>query len=77
MSQCADFREEKGTGRLLAPRSLFKATAFNHLSYGVDNYAETRDWYMEIFGMDCVYDDGRQASVACGNPRREDLHPEE
>src|SRR4030042_5454362 len=26
---------------------------------------------MDIFGMECVYDDGEQASVACGNPRRE------
>jgi catechol 2,3-dioxygenase-like lactoylglutathione lyase family enzyme len=71
MTQTVYIREEKDTGRLLAPRSLFKATAFNHLSYNVDHYARTRDWYMEIFGMDCVYDDGRQASVACGNPRRE------
>ena len=37
----------------------------------MQNYAETRDWYMDIFGMDCVYDDGRQASVAFGYPRRE------
>ncbi|OHE32386.1 MAG: hypothetical protein A3J94_15600 [Syntrophus sp. RIFOXYC2_FULL_54_9] len=71
MTRTAYPREEKNTGRLLTPRSIFKATAFNHLSYGVDNYAKTRDWYMEIFGMDCVYDDGRQASVAFGNPRRE------
>jgi len=71
MTQAAYLWEEKNTGRLLAPRSIFKATAINHLSYGVQNYAKTRDWYMDIFGMDCVYDDGRQASVACGNPRRE------
>lgn len=64
-------REEKNTGRLLAPRSILKATVFNHLSYGVEKYAETRDWYMDIFGMDCVYDDGKQASVAFGTPRRE------
>jgi catechol 2,3-dioxygenase-like lactoylglutathione lyase family enzyme len=71
MTQAVYLREGKHTGRLLAPRSIFKATAINHLSYGVHNYAETRDWYMDIFGMDCLYDDGRQASVSCGNPRRE------
>ena len=71
MTRTAYLREERDTGRLLAPRSLFKATAFNHLSYNVDHYAKTRDWYMYIFCMDCVYDDGRQASVACGNPRLE------
>jgi hypothetical protein len=26
---------------------------------------------MDIFGMDCVYDDGKQAFVACGNPCQE------
>ena len=67
----AFLREEKNTGRLLAPQSILKATAINHLSYGVKNYEETRDWYMDILGMECVYDDGEQASVACGTPRRE------
>lgn len=70
MTEAAYLREENKSGRLLPPRSIFKAAAINHLSYGVQNYAETRDWYMDIFGMDCVYDDGRQASVAFGNPRR-------
>jgi hypothetical protein len=56
MTQAAYLREGENTGRLLAPRSIFKATAINHLSYGVQNYAETRDWYMDVFGMDCVYD---------------------
>ena len=71
MTEASYLREETKSGRLLPPRSIFKATAINHLSYGVQNYAETRDWYMDIFGMDCVYDDGRQASVAFGYPRRE------
>jgi catechol 2,3-dioxygenase-like lactoylglutathione lyase family enzyme len=66
-----EVREEKNSSRLLAPRSILKATAFNHLSYGVDDYAATRDWYMDVFGMDCAYDDGAQASVTCGTPRRE------
>jgi catechol 2,3-dioxygenase-like lactoylglutathione lyase family enzyme len=71
MTETAYLREEKKRGRLLPPRSIFRATAINHLSYGVHNYAETRDWYRDIFGMDCLYDDGLQASVAFGYPRRE------
>ncbi len=72
MSQKLTFiREERNTGRLLAPRSIFKATAINHLSYCVKDYKASRDWYMDIFGMECVYDDGEQASVTSGNPRRE------
>lgn len=61
--------EQGGMG--LAPRGIFQATAINHLSYGVRDYAVTRDWYMDIFGMECVYDDGSQASVVFGRPRRE------
>ena len=76
MTEAAYLREETKSSRLLPPRSIFKATAINHLSYGVRDYAETRDWYMDIFGMDCVYDDGRQASVAFGIPAAGDLHPE-
>ncbi len=64
-------RELNGSGRMIAPRGILTATAINHLSYGVREYAGTRDWYMDIFGMDCVYDDGRQASIAFGKPRRE------
>ena len=71
MTEAAHPREEKKSGRLLPPRSIFTATAINHLSYGVRDYAKTRDWYMDIFGMDCLYDDGRQASVSFGDPRRE------
>lgn len=62
---------QDGSGRNLEPRGILTATAINHLSYGVRDYAVTRDWYMDVFGMECVYDDGSQASVAFGRPRRE------
>jgi catechol 2,3-dioxygenase-like lactoylglutathione lyase family enzyme len=71
MTEAAYLREGRKAGRLLPPRSVFRAIAFNHLSYGVADYAATREWYMDIFGMDCLYDDGRQASVGFGRPRRE------
>jgi hypothetical protein len=47
-------REVKNTGRLLAPRSIFKATAFNHLSYGVNNYAKRG---IEKFMISFVWDE--------------------
>ena len=58
------------TGRLLETQSLFKATAVNHMSYGVSDYAKSRDFYMDLLGMTCVFDDGEQCSLAFGNPPR-------
>jgi catechol 2,3-dioxygenase-like lactoylglutathione lyase family enzyme len=58
----------KDGGRLLEPRSIFKATAFNHISYGVSDIPRTRDWLMDLFGMTCVYDDGIRCSVDFGSP---------
>lgn len=57
--------------RLLPVRSIFKATALNHLSYGATDYAKTRDWYIDLFGMTVTYDDGTKCAVAWGNPARE------
>ena len=61
----------RDTGRLLGSQSILKATAINHLSYGVTDYARTRDWFMDLFGMKCVFDDGQQCSVSFDNPPRE------
>lgn len=58
----------KPAGRLIEPRSLFKATAVNHIAYGVADYARSRDFYMDVFGMKCVFDDGTKCSVAFANP---------
>jgi len=55
---------------LLEPRSVFKATAVNHIAYAVADYARSRDFYMDLFGMKCVFDDGNKCSVAFGNPER-------
>jgi len=56
--------------RLLEPRFVFKATAVNHISYGVSDSARSRDFYVELFNMDCVYDDGKSCYLAFGRPRR-------
>ncbi len=57
--------------RLLEPRYIFKATAVNHLSYGATDYAKTRDWYMDLFGMTNTYDDGSKCALSFGNPQRD------
>lgn len=61
----------RDNGRLLPDRSILKATAINHLAYGATDYVRTRDWYMELFGMTCTYDDGVRCAVAWGNPPHE------
>lgn len=48
--------------------SPFKAVAYNHIDYRVPDYAKVRDFYINLFGMKDVWDDGKQCSVECGNP---------
>jgi catechol 2,3-dioxygenase-like lactoylglutathione lyase family enzyme len=37
-----------------------KATRLHHVSHPVVDYAKSRDWYMELFGMTPVFDDKRR-----------------
>lgn len=46
----------------------FRAVAFNHINYQVGDYAKVRNFYVEMFGMKPVWDDGRQCSVEFGDP---------
>src|ERR1700738_711111 len=46
----------------------FKAVAYNHINYQVADYAKVRDFYISLFGMKCVWDDGKQCSVEFGDP---------
>src|SRR5580700_2497362 len=46
----------------------FKAVAFNHINYQVADYAKVRDFYVSLFGMKPVWDDGKQCSVEFGDP---------
>ncbi len=48
----------------------FKATAVNHISYGVADYAKARDFYSDLLGMKVVFDDGKQAGLEFGDPAR-------
>jgi catechol 2,3-dioxygenase-like lactoylglutathione lyase family enzyme len=45
----------------------FKATAVNHISFGVADYARTRDFYKDLFGMSVSADDGKQCYLTFGD----------
>ncbi|MBI4460248.1 MAG: VOC family protein [Acidobacteria bacterium] len=38
----------------------------NHLSYAARDVAKTRDWYVDLFGMQVRWDDGRRSEVVFG-----------
>lgn len=44
----------------------FRAVAVNHISYGVADYARTRDFYADLLGMKVSGDDGEQCVLAFG-----------
>jgi len=48
-----------------APRG-FKAVAVNHISFGVADYARTRDFYADLLGMPVSGDDGKQCYLKIG-----------
>jgi catechol 2,3-dioxygenase-like lactoylglutathione lyase family enzyme len=52
----------------MAGGTILKAVAFNHINYQVSDYAKVRDFYVNLFGMKLVFDDGKQCSVECGDP---------
>jgi catechol 2,3-dioxygenase-like lactoylglutathione lyase family enzyme len=58
-----------------APKG-FKAVTVNHISYQVADYAKTRDFYADLFGMKLSHDDGKQCYLAFGDtfliPRNHD-----
>jgi catechol 2,3-dioxygenase-like lactoylglutathione lyase family enzyme len=45
----------------------FKGVAINHISYQVNDYAKTRDFYADIFGMKVVADTGSQCNLILGD----------
>jgi catechol 2,3-dioxygenase-like lactoylglutathione lyase family enzyme len=45
----------------------FKAIAVNHISFGVADYARTRDFYAGLFGMEVRCDDGKQCFLGFGD----------
>ena len=66
LAGCASVADERAeTGN-----SLTRATAVNHVAYAVGNYAKTRDFYVELFGMKVAWDDGTKCSVEFGDPAK-------
>jgi catechol 2,3-dioxygenase-like lactoylglutathione lyase family enzyme len=54
-------------GPAAAEGRVLKATNINHVSYQVKDYAKTRDFFADLFGMQVSEDDGKQCRLACGN----------
>ncbi len=44
----------------------FHAVAVNHISYSVADYAKTRDFYADLFGMKVSHDNGRECYMEFG-----------
>jgi len=53
--------------RVAAEGKGFKAVAVNHISYQVADYAKTRDFYADLFGMQVRQDDGKQCFLVFGD----------
>jgi catechol 2,3-dioxygenase-like lactoylglutathione lyase family enzyme len=45
----------------------FRAIAVNHISFQVNDYARTRDFYAELLGMKVVADTGTQCNLILGD----------
>jgi catechol 2,3-dioxygenase-like lactoylglutathione lyase family enzyme len=51
------------------PRSgSFKTIATNHLSYSVPDFRKARDWYIDVLGMEDVFDTGSTCALRFGIP---------
>jgi catechol 2,3-dioxygenase-like lactoylglutathione lyase family enzyme len=49
-----------------AVNRAFAVTTVNHLSYASPNYKVTRDFYVDLFGLRDVWDDGTKCQLDCG-----------
>jgi catechol 2,3-dioxygenase-like lactoylglutathione lyase family enzyme len=49
-----------------AANKSFAVTTANHLSYASPDYKLTRDFYVDLFGMRDVWDDGTKCQLDCG-----------
>jgi catechol 2,3-dioxygenase-like lactoylglutathione lyase family enzyme len=67
LAGCASRGAPSGYGE---PPPLTRATAINHMAYAVGDYARTRDFYVELFGMRVAWDDGAKCSIEFGDPDR-------
>jgi len=49
-----------------ADSKVAQAVYINHISYQVADYAKTRDFYADLFGMKVSRDDGKQCRLSVG-----------
>jgi catechol 2,3-dioxygenase-like lactoylglutathione lyase family enzyme len=49
-----------------AEGDVFPITTVNHLSINVADYAKTRDWYVDLFGMRVAWDNGKECGIEMG-----------
>ena len=56
-----------GAGQAAPEGKGFKAVTVNHISYQVADYAKTRDFYVDLFGMKVSGDTGRQCNLSFGD----------
>jgi catechol 2,3-dioxygenase-like lactoylglutathione lyase family enzyme len=45
----------------------FPVTTVNHLALSSNNYAKSRDFYVDLFGMRVAWDDGKQCALEFGS----------
>jgi catechol 2,3-dioxygenase-like lactoylglutathione lyase family enzyme len=50
-----------------ADSKVAQAVYINHISYQVADYAKTRDFYADLFGMKVSRDDGKQCRLSIGD----------
>jgi len=50
-----------------ADTKVAQAVYINHISYQVADYAKTRDFYADLFGMKVSKDDGKQCRLSIGD----------
>jgi catechol 2,3-dioxygenase-like lactoylglutathione lyase family enzyme len=55
------------TPAVAADGKEFKAIAVNHISYQAADYAKTRDFYADLFGMKVSQDNGRECHLSFGD----------
>lgn len=56
-----------GGAALAQSKKGFKAVAVNHISYQVNDYAKTRDFYADLLGMKVMADTGKQCFLVFGD----------
>jgi catechol 2,3-dioxygenase-like lactoylglutathione lyase family enzyme len=52
---------------IAAEAPAFKATAIHHVSYTVPDYAKTRDFFVNVFGVKVSDDDGKRCNISSGD----------